>query len=54
MLGVSDSHIDNLVRAGQLKATYVGSRKKHFSIEAVQAFIAAGAQPREMRNEGLE
>ena len=53
-LGVSASHIDNLVKAGQLKATYVGSRKKHFSIEAVQAFIAAGAQPREMRNEGLE
>ena len=54
MLGVSDSHIDNLVKAGQLKPTYVGSRKKHFSVEAVQAFIAAGAQPREMRNEGLE
>ena len=53
-LGVSDAHIDNLVKAGQLTPTFVGSRKKHFSVEAVQAFIAAGAQPREMRNEGLE
>ncbi len=54
MLGVSDSHIDNLVKAGQLKPTFVGSRKKHFSVEAVQAFIDAGAQPREMKNEGSE
>jgi len=47
-LGVSQSHIDNLVEAGELKATFVGSRKKNFSMEALHAFIAAGTQPREM------
>ncbi len=48
-LGVSETHIDNLVKAGQLAPTYVGSRKKNFSMQAIQAFIAAGTQPREMK-----
>jgi hypothetical protein len=51
-MGLSEGHIDNLVRAGQLAATYVGSRKKMFSVKAVEAFIASGATPREMNYEG--
>jgi len=53
-LGVSEGHIDNLVRAKQLVATYVGSRKKMFTAAAVQAFIASGQTPREMGYERLE
>jgi hypothetical protein len=53
-LGVSEGHIDNLVRAKQLVATYVGSRKKMFTVGAVQAFIASGQTPREMGYERLE
>lgn len=51
-LGVSQSHIANLVRAKQLLPTYVGTRKQMFSNSAIEAFLAAGAAPREMNYEG--
>lgn len=47
-LDCSESHIDNLVKEGRLKATLIGKRKKHFSVDAVQEFIAAGTQPKEI------